>query len=56
MYAVMATAAAQRAVDQISHFGNTGEADRLARYAEIYLVKSLAAAAQWTYVKPRIKA
>lgn len=54
MYAVMATAAAQRAVNQIVFHGHTVEADRLASYAEVYLTKAHAKAATYTYRMPRI--
>lgn len=56
MYAVMATAAAQRAVNHIVINGNMEEANRMSGHAESYLRLAHAKAAVWTYMMPRIKA
>lgn len=52
LYAVLAKAAAQRAVDQVKTWGDTADADRLAAQAVKWIEKSSAKAVQWAYDRP----
>jgi hypothetical protein len=54
LYAVLAKAAAQRAVNMVKDWGNTAEAERLADQAVKWIDKSSADAIRWSYDKPRL--
>lgn len=54
LYAVLAKAAAQRAIDRIKAWGETADADRLARQAVEWIDKSSAEAVRWKYDTPRL--
>ena len=54
LYAVLAKAAAQRAVNRVKDHGETADADRLARQAIEWIDKSSADAVRWKYDTPRL--
>lgn len=54
LYAMMATAAARRAVIQIVDWGNISKADEMANAAAKWLDKSSAEAVRWIYRRPSI--
>ena len=54
LYAVLATAAARRAVSRVSDWGDIAGAETLATAAVKWLDKSSAEAVRWTYRKPAI--
>ena len=55
MYAMLAKAAAQRAVDRVVTWGDLDGAEQLAARAAKWLEKSSANAVSWVYDRPRIK-
>ena len=54
LWAILASAAAKRAVDRIHAWGDVEGAEKFARTAEKWLAKAGAGAARYAYQQPRV--